>query len=1370
MTTALPICGIAGLTSDGTMQRPAGAAEILSIHREEMTEEEILTATGSDAEFSASGMLRPMQMMESSLKVLASGDFWDNWVGDMSFLSGKTGDGTKEKPYQISTKEQLMGLSALASNGMAVEEGEGTYPGDYTGSYFELTRNIDLGGINWIPIGFFQNEADMAAGKVNPFQGHFDGRGKVISNFRIYEPSWNYAGLFGAVKDAEIKNLQVKPQNVITAKEYAGLLAGSAENCIINQVTVSGTLKTSGTAGGIAGEISRGTVIENCTADHVAVDAGTVKETFAGGIVGKAAESLVLDCEVNTGDTLSARIQGGGYAGGIVGYQNGTDIFNVHVMGTIGGSGSQAIGGVTGKYASGKMKVARFEGKIAGSGLGSAAHEGTFIGTHDTGFHFRYGTENGADIAYLFADSEAKIAAGICGSGISDDNRFFYDAHIGFWHGKDNFFTLVQGMNTRPEEERYFYEELEAGMLHVIDTEEAARNMTCSPDHFAPNSLGRPVRGYLVSVLQIDTAANVQNYYDVASLTARGGSSYSHDLDKSHRGAVAAGDTVVVMTAPRNTSEEKYQMDGVPTYMNALGERVSMAYETGGAYCFVMPEHDTEISAVYIKVAADVRVTPEEAVFKVVQERTGDRKNPSTVTEVRDGAGKLIARYINGKLEPGTKVQEVKIEAIVDEKNDVADGRVCWSVDDDDLILLKKNNDEDESGFTGLSASVELNLEADFFNSILEKAKKEQAEKNYMYPIPDTIYGNGNMGGVAVLTAKTRPAASFEGKPLTANCKIPVTFQIKDRTKVAAEGAVLDKTSVSFTVTRKLTGSRKDPQEMITVTPPENITAAFSPDYFDKKDIRWSVDDKNLILVEAGGYGSQDMDSDYKNARISAVRDTKWIQDIIAIDDAAYANNPYRKRLGTGNRKAVVTVTADDLVGNKQTASCEADIRFVTEDLTKIIPETVSIDKEKLEFSLAFEKAGDYLSETVRKTGFARQMLTAEILPKLSEEEMYQPFNKEIVWSSSDPAIRVEDGAVIPISDAEWIQEAMKKAPYHGEKNVTVTAAAAGNPKALAECEVKLVFDGKCMELDKKELEFNMTLTKTGSSSRPVTAWKGTEGQKVNVNVYPQEVKADDENTGRRISWETDSTILQIDEDGVILPVTDAEWILEAMKRYPYTAEKEAEIFVRADGMEEKIHAVIKFRMDDQTYTASGSISSSGGTGRLGGSKTSAAVSAGIPKNSAAGVWTKDEAGHWLFTGGEHAYINEWVYLYNPYAGEGQERLSWFAFDENGYMRIGWYQDLSNGGWYYLHDKTDGSLGHMYTGWHQISGKWYFFGRDGRMVTGWNWIDGKCYYMDLSDGYMYEAAVTPDGYHVNADGAWTVNGKVRTLGVTDSSK
>ena len=111
----------------------------------------------------------------------------------------------------------------------------------------------------------------------------------------------------------------------------------------------------------------------------------------------------------------------------------------------------------------------------------------------------------------------------------------------------------MQGQNTKKEDEVYFYEELENGVLHVVDTEDAARQDLYTPDHFAPNSVGRPVQGYLLSVLQVDTAANSENFYDVAVLTARGPSVYSKEFHKAYRGAVAAGDTVTVLTAPKNT-------------------------------------------------------------------------------------------------------------------------------------------------------------------------------------------------------------------------------------------------------------------------------------------------------------------------------------------------------------------------------------------------------------------------------------------------------------------------------------------------------------------------------------------------------------------------------------------------------------------------------------------------------------------------------------------------------------------------------------------------------------------------------------------------------------------------------------------------
>ena len=58
---------------------------------------------------------------------------------------------------------------------------------------------------------------------------------------------------------------------------------------------------------------------------------------------------------------------------------------------------------------------------------------------------------------------------------------------------------------------------------------------------------------------------------------------------------------------------------------------------------------------------------------------------------------------------------------------------------------------------------------------------------------------------------------------------------------------------------------------------------------------------------------------------------------------------------------------------------------------------------------------------------------------------------------------------------------------------------------------------------------------------------------------------------------------------------------------------------------------------------------------------------------------------------------------------------------------------------------------------------WYDNGDNTWAANGWRWIDGnqdgvsECYYFD-AEGWLLTSTTTPDGYTVNADGAWTVNG------------
>lgn len=66
--------------------------------------------------------------------------------------------------------------------------------------------------------------------------------------------------------------------------------------------------------------------------------------------------------------------------------------------------------------------------------------------------------------------------------------------------------------------------------------------------------------------------------------------------------------------------------------------------------------------------------------------------------------------------------------------------------------------------------------------------------------------------------------------------------------------------------------------------------------------------------------------------------------------------------------------------------------------------------------------------------------------------------------------------------------------------------------------------------------------------------------------------------------------------------------------------------------------------------------------------------------------------------------------------------------------------------------------------WHQTGNDWMYQNDDTTWaVAGWEWIDGKCYYFDQAGRcYMNSAEPTPDGYYVDASGAWVVNGVVQT--------
>ena len=78
--------------------------------------------------------------------------------------------------------------------------------------------------------------------------------------------------------------------------------------------------------------------------------------------------------------------------------------------------------------------------------------------------------------------------------------------------------------------------------------------------------------------------------------------------------------------------------------------------------------------------------------------------------------------------------------------------------------------------------------------------------------------------------------------------------------------------------------------------------------------------------------------------------------------------------------------------------------------------------------------------------------------------------------------------------------------------------------------------------------------------------------------------------------------------------------------------------------------------------------------------------------------------------------------------------------------------------------------------WKQNNVGWWFDNGNGTYpASTWQWIDGtndgiaECYYFDRA-GYMLANTNTPDGYQVNASGAWVQNGAVQTKNLRANSQ
>ncbi|MFI3290152.1 MAG: GLUG motif-containing protein [Rikenellaceae bacterium] len=263
-----------------------------------------------------------------------------------------SGSGTEADPYQIENATQLRQLSTNVAAGT-----------NYSGEYFEMTCDIDLGGVNADGTITAENEFTTIGYFGRSFCGTFDGGGHEVSGLYINQPESAYQGLFGYIDSATIKNLGVSGSvmgqygvggvvgcavsstvsncyntgSVVGSDNYVGGVMGWSVTSTVSNCYNTGSVKGSRRVGGVVGDSITSATVNNC------YNTGSVEgASMVGGVVGCSVRT-VSNC-YNTGSVYGS----GDFVGGVVGDNIDATVSNCYNTGSVKGS-DDSVGGVVGE-------------------------------------------------------------------------------------------------------------------------------------------------------------------------------------------------------------------------------------------------------------------------------------------------------------------------------------------------------------------------------------------------------------------------------------------------------------------------------------------------------------------------------------------------------------------------------------------------------------------------------------------------------------------------------------------------------------------------------------------------------------------------------------------------------------------------------------------------------------------------------------------------------------------------------------------------------------------------------------------------------------------------------------------------------------
>lgn len=357
---------------------------------------------------------------------------WGNWIicnaaGDWAFRAKSTeiqlpfdikypaaqtqtgwkGSGTADDPWLIETPADLLALSDSVNYVSGVQVSARCYKA-FEGKYFKQTKAINLSGINFPPIGGFD--------EMYRFAGHYDGGNKIISNLYVNSGKAGDAALFGAVDTvASIKNVKMTNPKVIDEYMYAGTVAAYCQGTLENITVTNGDVTSIHCAGGVAGcsgpasnvsftgnvkgESQIGGVFgvlrwpgKNLVATNTTVTGTSKQETSSvGGVVGFLGHECggKLTDSYFSGDVVPT--YNGQYAGLVAGVSSEGIFERCFGIGTIhqptNGVSASGLGGVVGGIQGTIMKDCYFAGNLETSGTRTGAIVGVALNAYDMEGH-----------------------------------------------------------------------------------------------------------------------------------------------------------------------------------------------------------------------------------------------------------------------------------------------------------------------------------------------------------------------------------------------------------------------------------------------------------------------------------------------------------------------------------------------------------------------------------------------------------------------------------------------------------------------------------------------------------------------------------------------------------------------------------------------------------------------------------------------------------------------------------------------------------------------------------------------------------------------------------------------------------------------